>query len=217
MPRSSGDDTKSLTYLFLDKRAWKELPFIYYLLANFFIFLGYYIPWFYIPTAAQKLLQMSETASFYLIAVTHTGGMFGRIIPGYIASHSRRLGAAGTHTIFGLSSTIIAFVWMGVNNVPGLVIWCFIWGFFASSHIAMPPAVTSDLCPLPEMLGTRLGMVEAIASPAVLIGSPIAGALVEMGGQVTRAGILAAQAFAGVALLMGSLFILPVWFYTKRT
>ena len=61
------------------------------------------------------------------------------------------------------------------------------------------------------MLGTRIGMVEAIAAPAVLIGSPVAGTLLDLTGHPTQSSFLWAQAFAGATLLVGALSILPVW------
>lgn len=218
LPRSRDDRTRvdsvgrrSCHHLFLDNRVWKEPPSIFYLLANFFIFIGFYIPWFYIPSYAQAVLNASQATGFNILAIAHAGGFFGRLLPGYMASHSNRLGAAGTHALFAFCTVILVFCWMGVHNLSGFIVWCVIWGFFAGAHIALPPAVTSELCPESDMLGTRIGMVEGIAAPAVLFGSPIAGTLLDLTGHATRSSFLWVQAFSGATLLLGTLCILPVW------
>ena len=209
--RSDPVEKKSFYHLFLDNRVWKEPPSVFYLLANFFIFVGFYIPWFYIPSYAQVVLNGSQATGFNLLAITHAGGFFGRLLPGYVASHSKRLGATGTHALFAFCTAVLAFSWMGVLSAPGLIVWCVVWGFFAGAHITLPPAVTSELCPEGDMLGTRIGMVEAIAAPAVLIGGPIAGTLLDLTGHATRSSFLWVQAFSGATLVLGALCILPVW------
>lgn len=59
LPRRSSDKaltdpakSKSFHHLLPENRAWKEPAFVSYLFANFFILIGFYIPWLYIPSFA---------------------------------------------------------------------------------------------------------------------------------------------------------------------
>ncbi len=202
---------KSIYLYFLDIRALKEPTFVTYMIANFSIFLGFYIPFFFIPLYAQVLLGTSQSTSYNFLAITHAGGVIGRLLPGLIASRFTKLGAVGTHALFGFCSATLVLAWTAVNDTPGFVVCCVLWGFFVGAHIAMPPSVTADLSPVTEVLGTRIGMVEAVTAPAVLIGGPIAGALIGPDGQTSKSSFTRAQLLAGVALLIGAVLILPVW------
>jgi len=127
------------------------------------------------------------------------------------ASRFTKLGAVGTHAFFGFCSAALVLAWTAVNDTSGFVVCCVLWDFFAGARIAIPPSVTADLSPETEVLGTRIGMVEAITALAVLIGGPIAGALIGPDGQTSKSGFTRAQLFAGGALLIGAVLILPVW------
>ena len=210
-PKTEPKTSKSLGSLFFDNCAFKEPTFVFYLLANFFIFVGYYIPFFYIPTYAQTILHTSQGTAFDLLAITHGGGILGRIVLGYIAASSKRLGAAGTHAIFAICTATLAFAWMGVHDLKGMIVWCVLWGFFTGAHSTLPPTVTAELCPNKDVIGTRTGMVEAIAAPAILIGNPISGILLDLPGHPTKSSFIWTQAFSGSTILLGALAIIPVW------
>lgn len=61
------------------------------------------------------------------------------------------------------------------------MIFCILYGFFSGGFIALGPAVVAALSPAPEKLGSRLSLLFLPASVGVLIGNPIAGAIVKSG------------------------------------
>ena len=89
-----------------------------------------------------------------------------------------------------------------------VVIWSVMWGLMSSVIVALPGAVITLLCPSRSVIGTRTGMYWAVSALGILIGSPVAGALVVSGpsGQVWWH----LQVFAGLCMVMGaSLLVYP--------
>lgn len=80
-------------------------------------------------------------------------------------------------------------------------------GFFSGALIPLPPSIFPVVCPDPKVLGTRLGMAQAVGATASLIGSPIAGALVGDDGRH----YIGLQLFSGLVMMVGTLFQICLW------
>lgn len=72
----------------------------------------------------------------------------------------------------------------------------------ASGQGMLPPSLGSLTKDLSKM-GVRFGMVFSICAFALLIGQPLAGALIEANG----GGYLYAQMYAGACMMMGVIFM----------
>lgn len=73
----------------IDYDAFRELPFVLYLLALFILCAGYFVPLFYITTyASTDLHTTTSDTAFYLLAVTNVGGFFERLVPGHTSIRS---------------------------------------------------------------------------------------------------------------------------------
>ena len=70
----------------IDLRAFKDLPFCAYTFSNFFIFLGYMIPFIYFAAYGQKALGMSRSFALYVIMIAQASSIIGRLGAGYAAS-----------------------------------------------------------------------------------------------------------------------------------
>jgi MFS family permease len=90
-----------------------------------------------------------------------------------------------------------------------------LYSFFSGGLMALPPAILVSLSPSLNQIGVRVGMALTIGSLGVLIGSPIAGAIlagqsVDTGTSGSRGGeegvhgleFSGTLAFTGVALLV---------------
>lgn len=93
------------------------------------------------------------------------------------------------------------------------------YGAFSGALIPLPPSIFPVVCPDPKVLGARMGMAQGIGSIASLVGSPIAGALSQVGtsGPEER-NYLGLQLWAGLVMLVGALNLLGLWWQlvTKR-
>lgn len=66
-------------------------------------------------------------------------------------------------------------------DTGGIVVFCLFFGFFSGAFVSLGPAVVSALTPDPRLFGARLGMLFIPAAIGVLIGNPIAGAILDHG------------------------------------
>lgn len=91
------------------------------------------------------------------------------------------------------------FVWPSVLNLPGLIIFSLLYGFFSGGFTSLPPASVASLTPDMSRFGARLGLAVTFNGFGVLAGPPIAGAIIGDGNGYTHAGI-----FGGLVVLIGA-------------
>lgn len=61
------------------------------------------------------------------------------------------------------------------------MVFCLLFGFFSGAFVSLGPAVVLALTPDSRLFGARLGMLYIPAGIGVLIGNPIAGAILDHG------------------------------------
>ncbi|KAI9757034.1 MAG: hypothetical protein M4579_003603 [Chaenotheca gracillima] len=181
----------------VDLTAWKEPPFTLFTIGEFFGFLGLYVPFFYVQIYAIENNIMSEDLAFYLVSILNAASIFGRIIPNFAAD---KTGPINMLIPCSLIASILAFAWIGIKSSAGLIVFCALYGFFSGTFVSLPPTVTYTLSPSLGVVGARLGMVFLPSSIGLLIGTPIAGAIL-------KSGWPGLQAFCGVAVGISGLCI----------
>ncbi|KAF2097857.1 MFS general substrate transporter [Rhizodiscina lignyota] len=173
-----------------DPTALRDPIFLLFSCCTFMTFLGYIVPYFYIPSFAQDALGISASFALYILIMGVAASFFGRLAVGIIAHH---LGPIFTWLVF--------------------------WGFCSGGLVTLPAAVFPRLCPDLRRLGTRMGMSWGMSSFASLTGSPIAGALLQSQGgtaQLARTGFLHPQLWSGCTLLAGAGLICVLWVVNIR-
>ncbi|GKZ36373.1 hypothetical protein AbraIFM66950_007408 [Aspergillus brasiliensis] len=190
----------------LDPTAFGEVPFLIYCLAAFFDLVGLYFPYFYLPTYFTTYLHAGDSISFYILSILSASSFFGRIAPNMLAD---RLGSLNVMIIVSLVVTILAFAWMGIHSNAGAIVFASIYGFASGTVVALLPPVLAVLCPNMAIMGTRMGMSFVFAGLGILIGNPIAGALLDLEHAVFWKGQLFAA--ATVAAGMVCFVALRVW------
>ncbi|KAA8642803.1 hypothetical protein EYZ11_004333 [Aspergillus tanneri] len=196
--------------------ALKEWSFNAYGVANFLIFMGYFVPLFYVPVFASQVLHTSTEMGFYLLSVLNAGSAVGRLGS---AAVTKRLGAGQVLIVSVVASSALLFGWISITTLASFVVFCVLFGIFSGVLISVNPLVMAHpvVSPTPAMLGTRMGMQWFVGSLGVLIGAPIAGVI------ETRSpgnGYLGLQVFSGAAMTGGAVFLLgpllAVWGYDRR-
>ena len=84
-------------------------------------------------------------------------------------------------TVCTLIASILDFAWIAINNKGGIIVFCFLYGFFSGALVSLGPAVIANLSPNMAAFGSRLGMLFMPAAAGILIGNPIAGAILRNG------------------------------------
>ncbi|KAK1145908.1 hypothetical protein N8T08_003854 [Aspergillus melleus] len=154
--------------------AFKEPAFVMFAVAMFLGFLGFYNFLFYVQSYAIDTGIVDSTLGFYLLSMLNAGSTFGRILPNFIADHT---GPLNMLTPAATATAILAFAWIGVHNVPGIIVLAILYGLCSGGFVSLPPVVMASLTKDIRDLGTRLGMIFATTSIGLLIGTPIGGAI----------------------------------------
>ncbi|KKK22711.1 hypothetical protein P175DRAFT_0508052 [Aspergillus ochraceoroseus IBT 24754] len=182
--------------------AFEEFPFVLYAISMFIGFLGFYNFLFYVQSYAIETGIVNSHLGFYLISMLNAGSTLGRILPNFIADHT---GPMNMLTPAVTVTSILSFVWIGVHTAPGIIILSVLYGIFSGGFVSLPPVVMITLTKDLRDLGTRLGMLFGIISIALLVGTPIGGAILS-----SSHNFLGLQLFTGCCLVVsaGLMFVL---------
>ncbi|KAJ5671226.1 MFS general substrate transporter, partial [Penicillium longicatenatum] len=183
----------------LDLDAFREPVFLVFCFGLFFSFVGLYFPFFYLPSFFSSSLHASTNISFYIIAILNAASVFGRITPGLLAD---RIGSLNTLIPISLIAAVLSFSWIGIHNEAGAIVFACLYGYASGAIVSLPPTIIARLSPNLATVGTRMGMCFTFAGTGLLIGNPIAGALLDL----EDAEFWRAQVFTAVMVLTGSAF-----------
>ncbi len=172
-----------------DVGSFRDSPFVCFCLSLCFGFMGLYVLYFYIELYAMQECHMGESLASYTIAMANAGAGLGRLGPNFLADRS---GPLNFYIPFIFVTGLLAFCWIAVHSSAGLIVFSIVYGFFSASLVSLIGPITVEiLTVILEIIGIRLGMALAFGGVGLLIGSPIAGAL------LTSSGWTGQQVWAG--------------------
>lgn len=194
----------------LDLQAFREAPFNIFSLGLFLAFVGLYFPFFYAPIYGSRIVGLDSGTAFYLLAVMNAGSIFGRVIPGLVAD---KAGSLNTIIPCGVICAVLAFAWLGIENEGGMWVFSALYGTFSGAIVSLPPTIVALISPDMSLVGTRMGMCFTFAGLGLLIGNPIAGAILN----IPQGKFEGAQAFSAVLLIAGVMAFVAVRMLVSRT
>lgn len=162
----------------IDLGMFKDKLFATTAFGNFMIELALQIPATYVVSYCTSK-GFSEEFGYIAIAVLNAGSIFGRFIPGYFAD---KYGAFNLLVVtVGLSSIFTLGIWLPLSiidaqNKGGLITFLVLFGFSSGTGISLVPVCFSQVCDIRDY-GKTYGTAYTLASIATLIGTPIAGAI----------------------------------------
>ena len=177
--------------------AFRELPYALFAIAMFLNFWGLYFAFYYIGSFGRDILGISQTEAISDLLILNGVGVFGRLIPAYLAD--RYFGPLNIIISFVFVSGLLLYCWPAVTSRGGLVGFAVVYGFFSSGTQSLFPAALAGLTSDLKKAGVRMGMVFSVVSFAGLTGPPLAGALI----QEKAGSYLYAQMFAGSVMMGG--------------
>jgi len=157
--------------------ALKEAPYTLYLAGSFFAFVGLYIGFYYIGSFARDVLGADQSTSIQLLLTMNGVGLVARVLPNFIAE--KFSGPLNLIIPYTIATGIVMFSWIAVHEISSLWAWAVVQGVANAGIQALFPVVLTSLTDDPKKMGVRSGMGFTVVGFAVLIGPPIAGALVE--------------------------------------
>jgi MFS family permease len=165
----------------VDVTAFTDLSFLLANLGALLSAIAYYLPMIYLPLFAETAIPNfgngNQDLAFYLISIVNGASVVGRLAAGLVAT---KVGPIETCTMALAGCFVVLFCWTAVNSTGGAIAWSVIWGLVSSVIVAMPGAIIPLLSPSLQVIGTRSGMYWASVGLGVLIGSPVAGALIDL-------------------------------------
>lgn len=180
-----------------DPAFFHDTPILLFATACCVAFAGLYVPAYYIGIYSLSF-GASEDAAFYLVAAMQAGSILGRVGPGYLAD---RTGPLNMFIPACVAAGMLTLCWMGVQNVAGLFVFAVLYGAAFGLALAMAAmCILSLLKSQVAKFGTTLGMCLFFSSPGVLVGGPIAGAILHDGGK-----FVGVQAFSGCMTILAAL------------
>ncbi|KAJ5086064.1 hypothetical protein N7532_010835 [Penicillium argentinense] len=179
--------------------AFKDLGYCLFTVAMFLGFLGFYNFLYYVQPYAIDTGIVDSNLGFYLVSMLNAASTFGRIAPNFLADHTGPLNMLSPAVTV---TSILAFVWISVDTTAGIIILAIFYGFFSGGFVSLPPVVMASMTADVRDLGTRLGMVFAITSIGLLIGTPIGGAILGDTGKYIGVQLFTACCLVGSAILM---------------
>lgn len=146
--------TKRKARALFDKTAYKDKLFLIFTACSFSTFLGYIVPYFYIPTYARDRLGLSQSMGLYTLVMAIAASFFGRLVSGGVAQW---LGPIVTWALCAFASAILSLCWISIDTEAEFIAFSVLWGTFShlyrsNDSIADFKQVSSlplwSLCPL---------------------------------------------------------------------
>ncbi|KAL7811173.1 major facilitator superfamily domain-containing protein [Trichoderma aethiopicum] len=160
----------------IDLAALRDPKYALTTLAVFLVEFAVFIPYTYISSYAIHAGMPTQRA-YLLNALVNVGAIPGRALPGYAADRF------GAFNVLALTATtcaalIFALWYTAGTNEAEIYSFTVLYGFWSGAAISVTPVCISRVCNI-EDIGKRTGTAFFIASFGVLIGLPIAGAILK--------------------------------------
>ncbi|GAA5874461.1 hypothetical protein JCM8547_007368 [Rhodosporidiobolus lusitaniae] len=177
-----------------DKAAWFVCGGV------FCIYTCCFIPLFYIVSFAKHYNGSDSVLSQYSLSIINAVAFLSRILSGLLAD---RLGTFNLALPLGFAVSILTFGMIGCTTPGPLVAFLVLFGAAQGGWISVSATCFMGLAESPSEIGLRGGIGFFFVALAVLIGSPIAGALLN----VTGGSYTAALCFGGAMAAVGCGFL----------
>ncbi|PIA18223.1 MFS general substrate transporter [Coemansia reversa NRRL 1564] len=142
-------------------------------MAGLFVNISYFVPWYYLPTAAIQLGQTRQAAN-NLILYMNIGSTLGRVFAVYMAIF---IGAINSIVIsYIICAILVLVVMLAVRHMVGYIILSIIYGGLSASFISITPLVLTNIFGT-QSVTTAMGIMNLWCSIGVLVGNPSQGAI----------------------------------------
>ncbi|KAK3897794.1 major facilitator superfamily domain-containing protein [Staphylotrichum tortipilum] len=158
----------------VDMSALRDAPYVLFIVGGLFGFLTLYVPFFYITLYATSKGAASPEFAPYLVTLINAGSIAGRIVPNALAD---KYGSMNLILVCTFGSAVMVLGWLGITNMGGSIVYVLLYGAFSGGVVSLTPSVLVSLAPDMSRVGARMGMGFVVSGIAILVGTPIAGAI----------------------------------------
>lgn len=181
-----------------------ERAFLMLVVASTFGFFAMFIPINYVILQAQTE-GISPSIASYLLSILNAGSMPGRVLPGYLGDKLGRFNVMISMCVLSFLSILVLWLpgsLLAPRSAPVYIIFSILYGFASGAFVGMVPALLVQISPDLSKIGTRQGVLFTCLAVASLVGSPIAGAILDS----QRGAFWGLQVFAGVMMVASTIF-----------
>lgn len=118
----------------------------------------------------------SASIHSYLLPALNGSSFFGRILGGWAADQTGRLNLLYPMTI--LSGVLSFALWLPDQGIAMIMVFACLYGFTSGVFISVTPPAVAQILP-DDKIGARIGAFFTLTALATLMGSPIAGCLLD--------------------------------------
>ena len=137
---------------------------------------GWYAPFTYLESFSQDYNLAPADKSFYIVAWLNLASILGRVIPNLLTP---AFGAVNMSLLTAFMLAVAAFSFSVVGTLAELLVVTAVYGFWTGAFFSLQPTVFMILTKDKNVVGTRIGYGFAIMAIGLLVGTPIAGALLD--------------------------------------
>ena len=187
-------------------RAFTEKQYILVITSGFFMYLGMFGPYFFLPDYAISH-GVDPLMASYLVAILNGSSFPGRVIPGIL---SDKLGHFNMLVLAGIVTSILLFVWTQFISHGAIYAFAVLYGLASGGIISGLTITLASTSAHPANIGTYMGQAMPFCSLAIFIGPPINGAFLANYHGYREVGI-----FSGVVCILGAVVALAAKLTTK--
>ena len=184
----------------VDLKVFKNKPFLVFIVGTFFGFMSLYVTFFYIELYAREQTDTTDHLSIYLLSIINASSIVGRLIPSFCAD---KIGPLNVQIILAFATAVSCFGWTSIRDAVGLTSFCLLYGFLSGSFGSLPGITIVSLSQDLSSIGVQLGMSFIVTGCGLLVGEPIAGAILQGSGRW-----VGLQVWCGTLLTISGLFSL---------
>ncbi|ORX70087.1 MFS general substrate transporter [Linderina pennispora] len=142
-------------------------------LSGFFVNVSYFIPWYYLPTAALKIGETKQAAN-NLVLFMNAGSTVGRVVAAFVAIAMGPINSISAAYI--ICAVLVLIVMLAVKSMVGYIVLSVIYGGLSASFISIMPLILTTFFGA-QGVTTAMGIMNMYCSIGVLIGNPSQGAI----------------------------------------
>ncbi|KAI9244175.1 major facilitator superfamily domain-containing protein [Sporodiniella umbellata] len=141
-PRNPGPKAKKRLSQMVDLRVLKNINFLLFCIGSNVGLLGYFVPYFYLPSYATYI-GLSDSQGSAAVSVSAAGNFVGRIIIGYLGD---RIGKINAFFIFSVITALSSFlIWTFANSYGVLMAFALIFGLTSGAFFAQVSPITASI------------------------------------------------------------------------
>lgn len=133
---------------------------------------------FFIPTFAEYKLGANAKVSTDILVIFNASGLIGCVLA---VLTSNKFGVPKTIPCFALATAAILLGWFGVKNIASFYVWIVLISIIMNTLAVVCPAMLVHVSQSKDVMGgRRQGIAFAFTSAGVLVGTPVASALIDL-------------------------------------